>query len=116
MKYLITACLLALGSVTAQAQNPGGLDPMTMMKQLQNMSPAEQAAFVKKMQAQATQMSGCISQIDQAKLKALEIKAQQVNNQINSLCAQGNAKEAETYAMREGKKIMNDKTVKHLRN
>lgn len=118
MKYMVATCMLIIGTVAAQAQSPNGLNQehMDMLKKLQNMSPEEQAKFMQQMQGNAMKAQSCMGNVDQAKMQEIQAKGEALSKQIDVLCAQGKEKEAERYAMREGKKMMNDPTVKKVRS
>lgn len=116
MHLLVSLIMIVAVSSSAHAQTGMTNEQMNMINQLQNMTPAQQAEWMQKMQGQATQMASCTAQIDQAKMQALKIRGEQMQKQVQAYCAQGNRAEAQAYAMREGTKMMNDPTVKALKH
>lgn len=122
MKKTLTAILLGgvLLATAVQAQPPYGgqisAQQMEMMKKLQNMSPQEQAAFAQQMQQQAAQASECFSKVDESEMQKLQTKGEAIQAKVQKMCADGDRSGAQSYAMSEGMKMMNDPTIATLRD
>ena len=85
--------------------------PVTVMAQ---NYPAMNEADMQKMMQQMEKMQSCMQKIDQGKLEALGLRSEQMEAEINSLCAQGKRDEAQQKAMAFGKEIANDATMKAM--
>jgi hypothetical protein len=92
----IYLCLLL--PVTALAQNYPGMNEADMQKMMQQME----------------KMQSCMQKIDQGKLEALGVRSEQMEAEINSLCAQGKRDEAQQKAIAFGREIANDATMKAM--
>lgn len=108
----VAGMLLCL-NVTAQSLSA---QQRSMIEQLQNMTPEQREAFMAKMQKQAQVTQSCFENVDQAKIKALEARGQEVSAKIDALCKAGKTREAEAFAQQEGRKMMSDPTARQLSN
>ena len=88
------AVLLLLMPVVAVAQNFPGMSEADMQKM--------------------EQMQSCMEKIDEAKLKAIEQRSSQIEEEIKSLCTGGKRAEAQTKAEAFGKEMANDPTVQAM--
>ena len=98
MKRLSVTLLLILPAISA-AQN------------YQNMSEAD----MQKMMQQMQQVQACMAGIDQTELKKFEVRANQMEADINALCAKGKRDEAQQEAMTFGKEVASTPTMQKMR-
>lgn len=104
MKYsrvLTVAVSLLLLPLVASAQNspygqPSQADMQNMMQNMQRMSE-------------------CMADVDQARLEALSREAQAMSDEIERLCAAGDEAAAVAKALKFGREMNNDPTVKKMR-
>jgi hypothetical protein len=76
--------------------------------------PAMNEADMQKMMQQMEKMQSCMEKIDQGKLEALGVRSEQMEAEINALCARGKRDEAQQKAMAYGKEITNDAVMKAM--
>ncbi len=98
MKRLTASLLLMLPAI-ASAQN------------YQNMSEAD----MQKMMQQMQQVQTCMAGVDQTELKKFEQRANQMEADINALCAKGKRDEAQQEAMTFGKEVASTPTMQKMR-
>ena len=94
MMKAATIILLLFMPATVNAQNFPGMGQVDMGK-------------MEKMQA-------CMEKIDQAKLKEIERRSQQIETEIKALCAGGKRDEAQEKAMAFGKEMAQDPTMQAM--
>ncbi len=70
---------------------------------------------MQRMMQSANEMQACFAQVDQSALEELGKKAEQLETQINSLCASGKRSEAERVALKFGMEMANSEEMKALR-
>ena len=61
------------------------------------------------------EMQSCMENIDQAKMQALEQRANQFEAKLKKMCAAGKQDEAQAMAISFGQEIANDATVQTLK-
>ena len=88
--------LLLLLPIVSIAQNDQGMSQADMQKMMQEMET-------------------CMQNIDQKKLKALEKRSTQFEENMKSLCASGKRDEAQARAIKFGMEVMNDPAIRNLR-
>ena len=76
--------------------------------------PAMNEADMQKMMQQMEKMQSCMEKIDQGKLEALGVRSEQMEAEINALCARGKRDQAQQKAMAYGKEITNDAVMKAM--
>ena len=76
--------------------------------------PAMNEADMQKMMQQMEKMQSCMEKIDQGKLEAFGVRSEQMEAEINALCARGKRDEAQQKAMAYGKEITNDAVMKAM--
>lgn len=112
MRITMAAFVFAF-AFTAQAQNPYQMNPM--IQKMQSMSPAERDAWAKNMQQNAQKMQNCYNDAGgQQAMGKMAAQGKQVSAEIKKLCAAGKRDEALALAMKEGKRMSNDPTVKKM--
>ena len=67
------------------------------------------------MMHQMEQMESCMENIDDAKLEQLSERSEQVNTEIEALCARGKRDEAQQRAVAYGREMAENPTVSQLR-
>lgn len=112
--FMTILCIMALGMTTAQAQTPG-LDPASMIEKIQNMSPEEQAIFMQQLQKKTMQISQCMGNIDHNQLNEFAARSEAFSQHVQSLCEENKRRDAQLYAYREGRKLMNEPIAKAMR-
>ena len=95
----VSLVLLLLLPATAMAQNYQGMNEQDMQKMMQQMQ----------------KMQTCMQDVDQEKLKELEQQSQQVNAELETLCADGKRDEAQAKAISFGKEFANNPTLQTMR-
>lgn len=95
-KFLLFSLLFI--SFAASAQNPGSLQ----------MNEAQMQQMMKKMQ-------DCMTNIDQAELKAFQQKAEKMNTEIKALCTAGKRDAAMAQAMAFGKEVAGSKVMQDMK-
>jgi len=114
LMLLVTGIFWVL-SVHAQTTTPGmSAQQRSMMEKLQSMTPEQREAFMANMQRQAKSAQSCFEKVDQARVQALEARGRAIKGEIDTLCRAGKTREAEAFAMREGRKMMDDPTAQQL--
>jgi len=76
--------------------------------------PAMNEADMQKMMQQMQKMQSCMEKVDHGKLEELGERSEQMEAEINSLCAQGKRDEAQQKAMAFGKELANDAAMKAM--
>ncbi len=88
------------------------LMPMVALAQdYQSMSEED----VQKMMQQMQEMQSCMQNVDQAKLKVLEQRSDQVEAEVKALCASGKRDEAQKKVISFGKEMAKDPAMKAMR-
>ncbi len=105
LTIMIALCHDALASSVISTQQ------QKMIEKFQNMSPQEMEA---QMQA-AQKASQCMGNVNQEKLQGLQARGEALNQKIDALCAAGKDKEANRISRTEGRRLVNDPTVKKMR-
>ncbi len=98
MKIAAIILLLLIPTVSA-AQNYQGMNKGDMQKMMQQMQ----------------KMQSCMQNVDQAKLKELEQRSNQLEAEVKSLCANGKRDKAQDKAISFGMKMMNDPEMQKMR-
>jgi len=83
----------------AFAQNYPGMNQGDMQKMMQQMQKVQQ----------------CMEGIDQSQLNDLQKRAEQMKNEIETLCAQGNRSKAQKTALSFSKEIAKDPSMNQMR-
>lgn len=77
--------------------------------------PGMNEADMQKMMQQMQQMQSCMEKVDREKLKALEVRAHQMEAQIKSLCADGKRDKAQDEVISFAKTMSNDPTLREMK-
>jgi len=93
------AVLLALIPATLMAQNFQGMSQADMQKMIQG----------------APQMQTCMENIDQAEMKALEDRGNEVDAEINTLCAEGKRDQAQAKAIEFSREVAQSPALQQMR-
>ena len=91
------------------SQAPPGMDSAEMMRLMQD------PAAMQRMMEEADKASKCMEGIEKSKIDALQRRGEEVSREIERLCAAGKRDEAMAYAMKVGKEMNSDPTVKKMR-
>lgn len=91
-------CTIAL-PMTVFAQNPKGIGGMDMEKMMQ----------------QAQKIQACMQQVDQAELEKFQQHAEEVNNELKSLCADGKRKKAQKLAIKFSKEAGKNQAIQEMK-
>lgn len=86
---IVLAPLALLPLPPALAQPPPGMNEADMQRMMQQMQKAQ----------------ACMEQIDQAEMQRMQQRAQQLDTEIEALCAQGKRDEAERTALAFAKEM-----------
>ncbi|MFA4916840.1 MAG: hypothetical protein WC560_09235 [Syntrophales bacterium] len=87
---------------------------MPMVTVAQNYPRMNQADMQKQMQ-QMQKMQACMQNVDQAKLKEIQQRSEQVNTEIKSLCKSGQRDKAQKKAISFGMEMVKDPTMQEMR-
>lgn len=98
MKKTIGCFLLSL-PIIASAQNYGAMDEATMQQMMQ----------------QAEKMQTCMASIDQAEMDAFQKSAEQMEADVEALCAAGKRDAANARAMKFGQEAASNKAMQQMR-
>lgn len=101
MYKTLLATTLLLISLTSSAQNPGGMQ----------MDEAQ----MQQMMQQAQKMQDCMANIDQAEMDAFQKQAEEMNSEVEALCAAGKRDAAMARAMAFGKETAQNKAMQQMK-
>jgi hypothetical protein len=87
---------------------------MPMVALAQNYQDMNEKDMQKMMQ-QMQEMQSCMQNVDQAKLKVLEQRSDQVGAEVRALCASGKRDEAQKKVISFGKEMAKDPAMKAMR-
>lgn len=97
MKFFVAILLLIFPvAATAQNLNMNGGDMQNMMLLMQKMQQ-------------------CMAKIDQAELSALEEQSENLGNELETLCKNGERKKAQKKAIAYSKKMMQNPALKQMK-
>ena len=96
---ILAGILLLLMPMVAVAQNYQGMSKEDMQKMTEQMQ----------------KMESCMQNVDQAQLKVIEQRSNQLEKEVQSLCASGKRDEAEEKTILFGKEIANDPEIQTMR-
>lgn len=115
---IATAATLLTCPVLAQDTMPEGMTPeqQEQMQQYMNMTPEQQQEMVNQAMKGAQAMQECMDGVgaDDAYYDALEKRMQEVDREIETLCAAGDEKEATERAREEMDKLVDDPKMKKM--
>ncbi len=109
--FSLMTCLLGV-PLLAAAQQPPSFDPSQMQEMMKRF---QDPAAMQKMQEQAEAARQCMEDIDQAKLDALQVKAEAAGKEIETLCKAGKKDAALKKGLALSRELQSDATVKQLR-
>ena len=95
---IATSILALLLPVAASAQNYPGMSEQDMQNMMQHMQGVQ----------------SCMQDIDQSRMEELEQQANQVEAEVNSLCASGERDAAQQKAMAFAQETMSDPEIKKI--
>lgn len=104
MVVLIVTLLFSFAAMAQQSNAPQM--QQKIIEQLQTMDPMQ-------LQQQVIDIQKCIGD-NQAGLKKLEKEGQKLGKRIQKLCQDGKRNEAQSYAMKEGKRFMAHPTIQRV--
>lgn len=99
---IYAAILLLLLPAAVPAQN---------YQNYQNMSEQD----LQRMMQQAQKMQECMENIDQSKLREIEQRSEQLDAELQALCAEGKRDKAEAKAIAFGQEMAEDPTMLEMR-
>ncbi|NNK96456.1 MAG: hypothetical protein HKP41_19080 [Desulfobacterales bacterium] len=98
MKKLFCLVMLVFPTI-AYSQNYPGMNQGDMQKMMQQMKKVQQ----------------CMEGIDQSQLNDLQMRAEQMKREIDTLCAQGSRSKAQKTALSFSKEIAKDPSMNQMR-